>query len=137
MPLSRTTQAVGQPNAGPTTAPRACPPYAEPVQRPTLVQSIGLLAAVSLVSGIVVAGMLLPFVGGAGLVARSVANDFAKLPSTLTAKPLPQVSRVLAADGSTIATFYSQYRFEVPLAKVPLDMQRAIIDIEDHSFYEH
>src|SRR5947207_6266774 len=81
--------------------------------------------------------MLLPFVGGAGLVARSVANDFAKLPTTLTAKPLPQVSRVLAADGSTIATFYSQYRFEVPLARVPLDMQRAIIDIEDHSFYEH
>jgi membrane peptidoglycan carboxypeptidase len=107
------------------------------VRRPTLIQSIGLLAAVSLVAGIVVAGMLLPFVGGAGLAARTVTNDFAKLPSDLTAKPLPQVSKVLAADGSTIATFYSQYRFSVPLSEVPLTMQRAMIDIEDHSFYEH
>ncbi len=88
-------------------------------------------------AGIIVAGMLLPFVGGAGLVARSMTNDFANLPSDLTAKPLPQVSKVLAADGSTIATFYSQYRLSVPLSAVPLDMQRSIIDIEDHSFYEH
>jgi membrane peptidoglycan carboxypeptidase len=93
--------------------------------------------AVSIVAGILMAGMLLPFVGGAGLAARTATRDFAQLPAVLKAKPLPQVSRVLAANGSTIATFYDQDRVIVPLSKIPLQMQTALIDIEDVRFYEH
>lgn len=107
------------------------------MRRPGFRQSIGLLAAVSVVAGVVMAIALLPIVGGAGLAARSVTNAFDRLPSDLTAKPLPQVSRVVAANGQTIATFYSQDRFNVPLTKIPVTMQRAIIDIEDVRFYEH
>jgi membrane peptidoglycan carboxypeptidase len=100
-------------------------------------QSLALLVAVSVVAGILMAGMLLPFVGGVGLAARSATNDFANLPTDLKRKPLPQVSRVVAADGSTIATFYDQDRVSVPLSEIPLTMQKALIDVEDVRFYEH
>jgi membrane peptidoglycan carboxypeptidase len=92
---------------------------------------------VGVVAGLIMALALLPIVGGAGLAARSVADAFDNLPSSLTEKPLPQVSKVVAANGETIATFYSQDRFNVPLSKIPVTMQRAIIDIEDVRFYEH
>src|SRR4051794_36050587 len=80
---------------------------------------------------------LLPIVAGAGLAARSATRAFDKLPATLLIKPVPQVSRVVAANGETIATFFSQDRLNVPLSKIPVTMQRAIIDIEDVRFYEH
>jgi membrane peptidoglycan carboxypeptidase len=83
------------------------------------------------------AGMLLPFVGGLGLAARSAANNFENLPAVIKEKPLPQVSKVVAADGSPLATFYDQDRVIVPLSKIPLVMQEALIDIEDVRFYEH
>jgi membrane peptidoglycan carboxypeptidase len=107
------------------------------VNRPDFRQSIALLAAVSVVSGIITAIALLPIVGGLGLAARTLTSNFEKLPADLTARPLPQVSRVVAANGQTIATFYSQDRLSVPLSKIPLVMQQAIIDIEDVRFYEH
>ena len=89
------------------------------------------------IAGILVAGMLLPIVGGIGLVARAGANDFESLPSVLKESPLPQVSKILAADGSTIATFYAEDRVAAPLSQVPDVMQKAIIAIEDVRFYEH
>jgi membrane peptidoglycan carboxypeptidase len=107
------------------------------VRRPSLAQSIALLVAVSVVAGIIIGGMLLPFVGGVGLAARSATNAFARLPADLKAQPLPQVSRILASNGDTIATFYDQDRVIVPLSKVPLTMQKALIDVEDVRFYEH
>ncbi len=107
------------------------------MRRPGFRHNVELLGAVSVVAGVIMAFALLPIVGGAGLAARSVTNAFDKLPSDLTARPLPQVSRVVAANGQTIATFYSQDRFNVPLSMIPVTMQRAIIDIEDVRFYEH
>jgi membrane peptidoglycan carboxypeptidase len=98
---------------------------------------VGVLAVVSAVAGILLAGMLLPIVGGVGLLARTGANDFESLPAELSEPPLPQVSRILAADGSTLATFYYEDRIAVPLAQVPGVMQKAIIAIEDVRFYEH
>src|SRR4051794_10337438 len=81
--------------------------------------------------------MLLPIVGGLGLLARTGANQFESLPAELDIGAPPQVSRILAADGSTIATFYFQNRIEVPLDKVPPVMQKAVIAVEDVRFYEH
>ncbi|HEX3705971.1 MAG TPA: penicillin-binding protein [Mycobacteriales bacterium] len=107
------------------------------MRRPSIPQGFLLLGAVGLVAGVIVAITLLPIVGGIGLAARSLTNSFDRLPADLTAPPLPQVSRVVAANGKTIATFYSQDRLSVPLTKIPVSMQRAIIDVEDVRFYEH
>jgi membrane peptidoglycan carboxypeptidase len=98
---------------------------------------LGLLVLISAVAGLLLAGMLLPIVGGVGLLARTGANQFESLPAELDIGAPPQVSRILAADGSTIATFYFQNRIEVPLDKVPAVMQKAVIAVEDVRFYEH
>jgi membrane peptidoglycan carboxypeptidase len=110
--------------------------YAEAVHRPSLTQSLAVLVAVSVVAGILLAAMLLPFVGGVGLAARSATNHFT-VPAILKEKPLPQVSTVVAADGTKITSFYDQDRFSVPLSQIPPTMQKALIDIEDVRFYEH
>jgi membrane peptidoglycan carboxypeptidase len=98
---------------------------------------VGMLLVVSVVAGILAAGILLPFVGGVGIAARTASNDFENLPTDLKEAPLPQVSKVVTANGKPIATFYDQDRVIVPLSQVPMVMQQAIIAIEDVRFYEH
>jgi membrane peptidoglycan carboxypeptidase len=98
---------------------------------------LGLLAAVAALAGLLVAGLLAPFIGGLAVVARASADSFEQLPSELKTPPLPQASKVLAADGTTIATFYDENRILVPLSRVATSMRYAIIAIEDSRFYEH
>lgn len=115
-------------------------PLSAPVRRrPPLGrwQRFWLIVGVSTLAGVVAAGVALPFVGGAGLAAKSSADAFMALPSDLETPPLPQRSRILAADGSVLATFYYENRVAVPLAEVAPVMQTAIVDIEDDRFYEH
>src|SRR5436305_12741094 len=50
---------------------------------------LGALALVSAIAGVLMAGMLLPVVGGGGLVARAGANEFERLPTALQESPLP------------------------------------------------
>src|SRR3954468_23368923 len=105
--------------------------------RSATAQRLGILGVISVVAGLLLAGMLLPIVGGVGLIARTGANDFESLPSELDIGAPPQVSRILAADGSTLATFYYQDRIVVTLDQIPEVMQKAIIAVEDVRFYEH
>jgi membrane peptidoglycan carboxypeptidase len=98
---------------------------------------LGLLAAVSALAGLLVAGLIAPFIGGLAVVARASADSFEQLPSELKTPPLPQASHVLAADGTPIATFYDENRILVPLTRVATSMRYAIIAIEDSRFYEH
>jgi membrane peptidoglycan carboxypeptidase len=100
-----------------------------------VVPQLLLFLVVSVVSGLLLAGLALPVVGGLGLGARSAADTFQ--PSSLETPPLPQQSRIVAADGSLIATFYEQDRIDVPLSRVAPIMRKAIIAIEDSRFYEH
>jgi membrane peptidoglycan carboxypeptidase len=98
---------------------------------------LSILGVISVIAGLLLGGMLLPIVGGVGLLARTGANDFERLPSELDISAPPQVSRILAADGSTLATFYFQDRIAVSLKQIPEVMQQAIIAVEDVRFYEH
>jgi membrane peptidoglycan carboxypeptidase len=103
----------------------------------SIVQRVGVLGLVSIVAGVLLAGILLPFVGGVGIAARTASNNFESLPDDLKVPPLQQRSTVVAANGDTIASFYNQDRVSVPLSQVPQVMQQAIIAIEDVRFYEH
>ncbi len=104
------------------TYPRSCHvfPHDAPAgpHQPELAASfarLGLFVLVSLVAGVLVAGAALPFVGGTGVAARSAVESYESLPSQLSAPPLPQRSRILAADGTVLATLYEQNRIEIPL----------------------
>ena len=97
-----------------------------------------LVVLVSVLAGILTAGAVFPLVGGLGLAARAGAESFLQLPAELRDGPLPQRSRILAADGSTLATIYfNENRILVPIAQVPPQMQLAILGIEDNRYYQH
>ncbi|MFL6070226.1 MAG: transglycosylase domain-containing protein, partial [Actinomycetes bacterium] len=96
-----------------------------------------LFLGLSAVAGVLVAGLALPAVGLVGLTAKRGAENFQSLPAQLSVPPLKQRSRLLAANGKVIATFYSQNRVYVPMDKIAKVMQDAIVATEDARFYEH
>src|SRR3954471_14145131 len=100
-------------------------------------QALTRLLVFSAVAGLVLAGVLLPLIGGAGLFARNATVSFNNLPADLKAPPPPERSRLMAADGSTLAEFFTQDRVNVPLSRVAPIMQQAMIAIEDIRFFNH
>ena len=106
-------------------------------------QSVGMLGRIgialltSVLSGVLLAALVFPVVGGLGLVAQAGAVGFLALPSELHTARLATRSTVLAADGSVLATFYRVNRVNTPLAAIPVQMRQAIVAIEDSRFYEH
>jgi membrane peptidoglycan carboxypeptidase len=98
---------------------------------------LGGLIAAAVVGGVLVAFMLLPMVGGAGVLTRDVVKDFESLPDSLSTPPLPQRSLILASDGSILATLYYQNRVEVPIDSISPYMRQATVAIEDSRFLDH
>ena len=96
-----------------------------------------LILLVSALAGVLIAGLGLPVVGGAGLVARAGTDTFEALPVELTEAPLPQVTTLLAADGSLLARVFQENRVVVPFDRIPQVTRDAVLSIEDHRFYEH
>lgn len=103
-------------------------------------KNLSYLSQFMLVSAVVGAMIAVPFLpgvllGSAGV--RSGINYVLELPAELPDEPLAGHSTILAADGSTIATFYSENRIDVKASDLPKVMKDAIISIEDTRFYEH
>ncbi|MGY1843109.1 transglycosylase domain-containing protein [Modestobacter sp. SYSU DS0875] len=99
--------------------------------------ALAKLAATVVVAGALVAALLLPWVGGPGLVARNSASLLDALPVELTDKTPNGNTTVLAADGSMITQFYDRNRTPVEPDQISDVMKQAIVDIEDSRFYEH
>jgi membrane peptidoglycan carboxypeptidase len=89
------------------------------------------------VAGMLMAAMLVPWVVGPGLAARSSANLLAPLPSELGSHSPAGNTVVLAADGSLITYFYRNNRTPVRADQIADVMEQALVDIEDSRFYEH
>jgi membrane peptidoglycan carboxypeptidase len=106
-------------------------------RRPTAGPQLGKALLTSALCGLLVAALALPVVASAGLAAKSQADDFLVLPADLDTAPLAQRSRILAADGSLIASLYLENRVAVPLADVPEHTRKAVLAIEDARFYAH
>src|SRR4051795_1492494 len=95
------------------------------------------LAMTIVVAGALLAGLMLPWIGGTGLVARNSASLLDALPGELTDQTPAGNSRVLAADGSLITNLYTNNRTSVKSNEISGVMKRALVDIEDSRFYEH
>jgi membrane peptidoglycan carboxypeptidase len=102
-----------------------------------VISLLGAFLASALVLGLLAAGLVMPAVGATGALARSGVDVFNDLPSEFTTDPLAQTSRILASDGTVIATPQEQNRTVVPLNKIAPIMREAQIAIEDHRFYDH
>ena len=92
---------------------------------------------VSVLAGALAAGLAIPFAGFAGLGTQHVAESVQSLPRELDTEPLAVRSRILAADGTLIATLFEQNRVPVALTQVNPIMRKAIVAIEDSRFYQH
>ena len=103
-------------------------------------QALALLLSFVLVAGIggvLAAGLALPGVALANGATDVTAKAFDDLPTELAQPGLPQKSTILAANGTLLATFYSQNRDVVPLTEISPMLQHAVIATEDKRFYEH
>ncbi|MBT0768787.1 transglycosylase domain-containing protein [Kineosporia sp. J2-2] len=87
--------------------------------------------------GLLAAGLAVPAIGASGQVSNTAVEAFNSLPSELEDTEMAANTTVLAADGSTIATFYDENRVPVDLDQISPFMQNAIVAIEDERFYEH
>ncbi|NYI05597.1 transglycosylase domain-containing protein [Allostreptomyces psammosilenae] len=92
---------------------------------------------VSVLAGVLTAGLLLPATGAIGLTAQSTAETFEEIPSELRTPPLSQATRIYDASGGEIATVYYRDRTVVEWDDIAPTMRDAIVAIEDSRFYEH
>jgi membrane peptidoglycan carboxypeptidase len=102
-----------------------------------VVHQIAVIAGISALSGVLIAGLALPWLALAKQGAEQSAEAVKNFPLKLTFKPLNERTKVLDSHGHRIATFYDENRKYVSLDKISLDMQHAIVAIEDSRFYEH
>ncbi len=96
---------------------------------------IALGLVISVLAGVVVAGLALPLVGGLGLVGMGVAEEIR--PEKLPEVTLDQSSKILDKNGRVIATLFSENRVPIRLRQVPEHARQALIAIEDNRFYDH
>ena len=98
-----------------------------------------VMAAVSVVLGVVVAGLAIPFAGLAGVGTQNLSDTMKELPKELDTERLPERSVILDTNGGLLATIYEDggNRVVIPLRQVSRIMTKAIVSIEDYRFYEH
>jgi membrane peptidoglycan carboxypeptidase len=102
------------------------------------VTNVSSLLVCGLLAGIAVAAAAFPAIGMSGLAAKAGSEAFASLPSQLKQASAPQLTRVFASDNKTpIAVFYDEFRSDVPLKNISINMQNAIVAAEDHQFFKH
>ncbi len=99
--------------------------------------SLFMFLLLSVLSGVLVAGLVMPVVGIAADTGRTAITGVNDLPTELETAPQWERSKLLDGDGKVIAYFYDQNRVYVPLSKISDPMKKAQVAIEDHRFYEH
>jgi membrane peptidoglycan carboxypeptidase len=104
----------------------------------TVLANLAKLAGLVVLVGVLAAGLLLPYVGGAGLAAKAGADKFLNTSCSLKEEPVQQKTTLLASDGKTvIATLFDQNRQVVALKALPASVTQALISTEDRRFYDH
>jgi membrane peptidoglycan carboxypeptidase len=103
----------------------------------TTLGKLMLFLGVSAVCGVLVAGLMVPAVALTGNTATSSIDFFDQLPDEMNVGVPAQSSKILAADGSELATFYDQNRTAVKLADISPFMKKAVIAVEDARYYQH
>jgi len=100
-------------------------------------QQAAKFLGVSVLAGVVLAGIALPAAGALGLAAKGSVEGFDEIPADLKRPPLSQRTTILDSQGRQIAQVYSRDRTVVDLKDISPYMQKAIVAIEDSRFYQH
>jgi penicillin-binding protein 1A len=123
--------------AGSSVPPESVQTRAEPKPTRTRWQRYGALA-LRWGKRLALAGAVLMVLGAVALW-LVVSHYEAGLPSVADLKTYqaPQVTRVLARDGTVLAELFTQRRTVVPIASLPPHVKLAVLAAEDAGFYEH
>lgn len=104
----------------------------------TRLGSVLLFLGVSILGGVVAAGLFLPGMVAIGGAATKGSELFEENPAEFRQETLSVPSTFYAADGETeLAQFYAENRDPVDIDEISQKMQDAIVAIEDERFYEH
>ena len=106
-------------------------------QRPAAVATVAKLMLHCLLGGVLAAALMLPIVGGAGVVANRLSEVVAQDSAQLVEGEVPIVSTMVDAAGNPIAWLFTQRRWVVPGDRIADTMKLAIVSIEDKRFGEH
>lgn len=98
---------------------------------------VAKLALYCVLAGVLVAAMLFPVVGGAGLLANQAADIGAQDSAQVVQGDMPIVSTMVDAAGNPIAWLYTQRRWQIPGDRIADTMKLAIVSIEDKRFADH
>lgn len=98
---------------------------------------LGAFVATAVAMGLIVACLFLPAIGAAGQASNGGVKLFNEMPGSFAMNPLAQQSRILASDGSVLATPFNENRIVVPFSKISDNMKKAQVAIEDERFYDH
>src|SRR5688572_17059253 len=103
-------------------------------QRTDRARTLGALALSVVLAGALLAGMLLPWIGGPAVAAQQSTSLLGDLPLELTDEPPAGNTVMLAANGEVITSFYEQNRAPVAADAVAEVMKQAMVAIEDARF---
>lgn len=98
---------------------------------------IALFFGISALCGVLVAGFFLPWASTGGTMAQAGNQILDEHPAELDEASIGVPSRILASDGTEIATFYAENRQPVEIEEMAEDLQHAVVAIEDERFYDH
>src|SRR3954470_5185768 len=107
------------------------------MDRPKAIGTLLKLLSTIVVAGVLLAGLLFPWIGGPALGAQRSTGLLGAPPVELTDQPPPGNSVLLAANGEVMTQFYDQNRAPVTGDQIADVMKKAIVAIEDARFNEH
>jgi membrane peptidoglycan carboxypeptidase len=100
-------------------------------------RSVLKLIGLCVLGGVLLAGMVFPFVAGAGMASNKAADTVVSASADLADEALPSATTVTDSGGNPIAYLYDQNRTVVPENAISPAMKAAIVAIEDRRFYDH
>src|SRR3954462_2646722 len=107
------------------------------MDRPKTIGTLLKLLSTIVVAGVLLAGLLFPWIGGPALGAQRSTGLLGAPPVELTDQPPAPNTVLLAADGELITQFYEQDRAPVAHDQIAEVMKQAMVAIEAARFYEH
>lgn len=108
-----------------------------PKRAGSVAYSLVMFVTVSVLAGVLIAGLFVPIAGVAGVGSKAAAAELDSIPAEL-ATPAPATrSKVLMGNGKVLAYFYDENRIPVKLDEIAPVMRQAQLAVEDHRFYEH
>ena len=101
------------------------------------VRTLCTLALTIVLAGALLAGVLLPWVGGSALAAQQSSSLLGEPASELTDDSPPGNTVMLASNGEVITHFYKENRDPVAGDQIAEVVKQALVAIEDARFYDH